>query len=388
MEAGLLVNLSRYAPSEKSAPIENFITEAFAWLLRHDSEVQHCVLELIKSKRTDHDVISFELENELQISTQVNFNGLYPDMQLTSKAHGWTLVFEHKVWSELHHNQLDGYRDYAKQHFSRFALVLITARSSQHQQRPDIALCWHEIAKKINGLGNHDEKQAWLRQEFISLLDAQGLLDITPINPLSLNYYHEVKKVDGQLTSICKAAMNHSWALVSNKTVTFELAKKVRSAWGRIGLEFVSPPSNSTDYLPWEPGLFCGFFIHGDDVNFKEEMRAGPLAAVTLSIDSSLHDKLHHSKHYAALVNELQDKLGQQPIWTLSDRSKVANSNQWHPIIIHCPISHFYKTNLTLDRQEQSFVEQMNQIQQHFADCPSFQLFCNEMKAVNLEPCE
>ncbi len=39
MEDNLLVNLRKYRPRDKSDPLKNFLTEAFAHLLKNSSEV-------------------------------------------------------------------------------------------------------------------------------------------------------------------------------------------------------------------------------------------------------------------------------------------------------------------------------------------------------------
>lgn len=38
MKNNLFSNLSKYAASNTTSPLENFITEAFAWMLQNDSE--------------------------------------------------------------------------------------------------------------------------------------------------------------------------------------------------------------------------------------------------------------------------------------------------------------------------------------------------------------
>jgi hypothetical protein len=208
MYESLLLNISKYAASDKTSPIENFVTEAFAWLLKNDDEARNAILKLVRSKGSKQDIDRSNSSDDFDISTQMNFNGKYPDMVWQDNANAWTLIFEHKVWSELHHNQLNNYREYAETHFPRYELVLITARSTQHRQNPDVALCWYDIAESLRQLKGESEKAAWLRDEFIALLEGNGLLNITPIDPLSLHYYKAAKKIDEQLLNICQEVIN------------------------------------------------------------------------------------------------------------------------------------------------------------------------------------
>ena len=67
----LLVNLRKYRPRENTDPLENFITEAFAWLLRSNREVLQSVFECINNKLQSS--ISAP-DGEVFISTQENFN--------------------------------------------------------------------------------------------------------------------------------------------------------------------------------------------------------------------------------------------------------------------------------------------------------------------------
>ncbi|WP_330130796.1 hypothetical protein [Shewanella xiamenensis] len=50
----LLVNVSKYAASHQNSPIENFITEAFAWLLKHDDAVRKAFSELLAKKAVNY----------------------------------------------------------------------------------------------------------------------------------------------------------------------------------------------------------------------------------------------------------------------------------------------------------------------------------------------
>lgn len=55
----LLTSLRKYHPRENTNPVENFITEAFAWLLRKDDELSHSLINHIAQKLSDTDKVLF-----------------------------------------------------------------------------------------------------------------------------------------------------------------------------------------------------------------------------------------------------------------------------------------------------------------------------------------
>lgn len=143
--------------------------------------------------------------NSERINTQVNFDGKYPDMLWDSTDNISCLIFEHKVWSELHYGQLYNYRQYAEEKLAKsFAIVLITAHSGQHKQNPDLALCWYQVAEAIEKIEEDSEKGQWIRKEFIQLLRSNGLAEFSPLNPLSIAYYYDSKKLINSFMTLPK----------------------------------------------------------------------------------------------------------------------------------------------------------------------------------------
>ncbi|MFA0356845.1 PD-(D/E)XK nuclease family protein [Vibrio breoganii] len=384
MNNSLLVNVSKYASSDKTSPTENFVTEAFAWLLRNDSDVRGVLSRLLKSKGTDKAVPFDRLIESDSFDTQVNFNGKYPDMLWDSLDNEWAIVFEHKVWSELHENQLYNYRKFAEEQLGKeFILVLITAHAGQHRQNPDIALCWHEIAKEIERLDAKSEKSGWIRDEFIQLLKSHGLVDVSPINPLSISYYQEAKKLDKQLTDICLGSQHHKWPISANEIeVGFSLPSKLKIAqWGRIGLNFSTV--NKDDEAGWEPALFFGFIIDGSDHLVDDLLENGPIAAVVLSLAENLQVSIKQDGYYDRLIEELRPKV---PVgWKLSDRTEHGKmANKWHPLIIFKDLSEFFADAKTVSSQYTTYTDQMSAMQTLLQGCESFQVFCNEMRKRSL----
>ena len=383
MTNNLFVSLSQYAPRENTTPTENFITEAFAWLLRNDSEVFQALIKLLQSKLTEDEVLeSFELTDDMHISTQENFGGKFPDMVIQNSTASLksTLVFEHKVWSNLHHNQLDNYRDYMKsQENSNYKLILITALSSQHRQNPDIALCWQDIGRCIQSLKSDSEKTTWIRDEFVKLLEANNLVSISTINPLSIAYYHDAKQIDAQLFQICQ----HSFDLPYHPLIQqnhFQKLDKVRNRWERIGYELSLTKDSVNFQEAWFPAIFMGFIMNPSDHVFQDIMpNNNPIVSFILSIDGTCHP-IQQFPAYEALVTELNEKLLDHPIWKVSDRTRINKHNPWHPLVIYCDLYDFYKNTTSFDSQLNLFQSEMEKLQNTLMKCPSFELLCKTLQ--------
>lgn len=380
----LLVNVSKYASSANHSPVENFITEVFAWLLRSDVSLRSSLLALLKARVGEslgansvaRELVEYQVSDTVAIATQMNFAGVYPDMVWQDHQQLWTLVFEHKVWSELSDQQLAHYRAYAEAHFPQYALILITARRSQHKQNPDIALCWQDIADSINQLPSTDEQQQWLRQEFIALLEHHSLLNDMPINPLSLAYYQDAIKLDQQLANICEAALRHQWPLAA--LPYFELKTKVDKQWGRVGLVFNAPKRNPSLYEAWEPGVFCGFMKDPADHVLHDLLEQGPIAVMIISLDRSLHYGIGQNLCYQQLVSALAKVLPSG--WEISDRTQYAGYNSWHPLVIYAELPPLLQGCKTAELQEIRVIEQLDKLQHLLISLPEFEAFCIDMR--------
>lgn len=92
----LLVHLSKYAPTRTVTPLENFVTEAFAYLLRACASVRDTFLANFCGVKSG--------AYECTISTQRSFpDGSRPDLFISAGEH--RIYIENKVWSDL--NQYD-----------------------------------------------------------------------------------------------------------------------------------------------------------------------------------------------------------------------------------------------------------------------------------------
>ena len=105
MNTDLFTSLRKYRPRDGHDHLENFITEAFAWLLRSDSDFSSYFLNrlfvLLKKQNFEKPAIIPEQSNYFHWKTQQYWAGYYPDM--ICEIDQDVLIFEHKTWkSDLH----------------------------------------------------------------------------------------------------------------------------------------------------------------------------------------------------------------------------------------------------------------------------------------------
>lgn len=372
----LLVNLRKYRPREQADPLENFITEAFAWLLRGSEEVRE---ELLKLMNEHLDVPVPYVNADVVISTQENFRNKFPDMVLRWPE--WLVVFEHKIWSELHDDQLKNYRNYAidtvGEHKHR--IILITAKKKQHKQDPDAALCWEQIYKRFELICESvtDVTVSWAIKDFLELLKAEGLGPSTPINKFSLAHYTDSIALDEQLNNICANTLNEQWPL---KNEGWQANKK-KKCWGRIGIEFNT--SDSSQNPTWEPGVFCGFMVDDSDHQIQDLMGKGLLGAVVLDLSEEAQTKIDDllCDIYNDFVTELTNKIIEYNAgWEVSNRRDPLVHNPWHPLFITKTIESMFDEAHTTDDQESKFFSQISDLQKVLLSCSSFAKLKYELK--------
>ena len=254
MQTSLLSSLRKYSPREKTDPLENFLTEAFAWLLNNHTDFGGYFIDQISSRISIDSIKDGNGEWE----TQCNFDGVFPDMVYTWRNSA--LVFEHKTWSSLHKNQLQNYRDYASENFSESWIVLITANKQQHSQSPDLALCWDEVYQIIKYWISSNESASFIFEDFLGLLKEEGMGPPAPISHESILYYFTAKKLENSVIQLMQRVENSGWIPdVNRNEVSLHVSRKdgkaFKEQWGRVGF----------NYFSWKPALFVGIMLDGKD---------------------------------------------------------------------------------------------------------------------------
>lgn len=174
MENDLFVALRKYRPPDDRDPLENFITDAFAWTLNTYPGFGVFFMQEIISRLDRCDV---EVSENPEWRTQGNFDHKRPDMFCTVSENAF--LFENKAWGNLEPHQLDSYRACADGKFpGKYHLILITGSTNLHDQEPDLALCWYTICDWIESYLKNPEIVAdnhFILRNFLELLKHEGM---------------------------------------------------------------------------------------------------------------------------------------------------------------------------------------------------------------------
>lgn len=367
----LFTRLQKYRPREKSNPIENFVTEAFAWLLRKDVELGVYLIRRI-SERTVGTNKEFSFDGDkVTWSTQENYSGVFPDME--AKWTGMTLVFEHKVWSALHAGQLTNYRDYHEKAGNDYRLILITGHHSQHGQKPDLALCWHEVYAWIDNYidASTTNEFTWVIKDFLQLLKSESLGPIAPISHTAIWHYQEAITLREKLEDLI-GKVHKQQLLVLN-----DYRSEIKTIEGVVGIQFNRINSDDTDVTGWKPGLFVGFVLNGKDHLIDCRMKDGLKMILNISISQKYHDHYFKWPEYIGLIEELEQKtenIGNK--WTFyNHRAEAKPFNQWHPLYLEYPMIELFQGTEIAAEQEVRFKEMAEDALNMLMSCSSFKGF-------------
>lgn len=300
--------------------------------------------------------------------TQENFDGKYPDMVCRFNGENKAIIFEHKTWRPLHENQLANYKDYAKNNFDEYRIVLITATQQQHEQDPDLPLCWSDIYNLISDLENSNDSELLFR-DFQQLLKSEGLGPPAPISHTSIRYHYETKDLKKNISDLIerikgREEQKKKW----KKMIKKDLDIRKRVGWGRIGLEL----------LPWEGSIFIGILVDGKDHKTEPiDLVKGPDFCLIISFDQSLHDFYTEEKSYKKLVEELLPKKVEQlnDGWQFYDHLKdfeAPRKNKYHPIHIRKPMLDVFCGTESCEDQEERFYEAASTLIRLVAEEESF----------------
>lgn len=376
METGLLESLRKYCPREGKDPLENFITEAFAWILNNHGDFSEFFLDDISSKVQ---MLGMEGKN-CEWITQYNFDGVFPDMVCLSNNKA--IVFENKAWSPLHEKQLKNYKDYATKIFENSKVVLITATKYQHAQEPDLALCWSDIYELISVWLDKNSDSPFIFRDFLKLLKSEGMGPPAPISHESILYYYASIDLKQNIGNLIKRVENEDWSKNIKQDFELYVENKRGAAYGEVDGKMGLQLLNS-----WTPGIFIGILLDGNDHCTKPINAAkGPDFCLILDFDDNLHSQYPSNSHYIEFVKIVSKKItdlnnGWEFYHHLSD-NKVKNKkkNKWHPIHIRKPMLDVFVGTMSIEEQANVFYQTANQIIKIVTDEDCFWYLRNDYK--------
>jgi len=365
MRSNLLTSLRKYRPRENSDPLENFITESFAWLLNNYPPFGRFFL----MKVLDRLEWTFDdVPESLDWVTQANFSGVYPDM--ICRAGDSIIIFEHKAWSHLHGNQLNNYREYASKKFGveKYKIVLITGGKFQHDQNPDIALCWHNIFHWV-GEWQKENQTDFIFDDFKELLSREGMGPQSLISHEAILSYFSARDFPRHLSQfIERAEKDIKWkSLVEADHFKISVVNKRGSlygdAWGRIGIKIL-------DGLI--PGLFVGFMLDGRDHRVAPLNSQSPDCSVIFDFSSKYHDIYPTHNLYLSMVKEISEGISSLD-WDFHNHlAEHENPNKHHPIHIRIPIVDLFRETRTSEEQLERFKCEVTKVLGVISSCDNF----------------
>ena len=365
MATGLFEALRRYSPRENRDPLEDFITEGFAWLLNEYSEFGEFFLKYLEEKLKDEGKELNIGNYNCQWRTQENFDGKRPDMVYHFNGENKAIVFEHKTLGrDLDEGQLANYKEYACKNFDEYRIVLITATQQQHEQDPDLALCWSDI---YNLISNWEERgnNELLIKDFQQLLKSVGLGPPAPISHTSIWYYCKYYDVVIDLQKNMHDLRNRVQARAEQKEEWKEMIKKDYNLsiliqrgrkydyYGRIGLEILA-------YDDSQVGIFVGIIVDGEDHRIEPiNPVKGPDFCLIISFYGSLYNFYPKKEAYKKLLAVLQKKVAHlNDGWEFYNHLDDHNEpNKQHPIYIRKPMLDVFCGTESCEDQEQRFYE-------------------------------
>ena len=343
--------------------LEDFITNAFCWLL---SEVPGLGPGFVKFLRDEGCNLPPLVESDLRWVTQTSFwregkHPVRPDMTCTDGEHG--IVFEHKTWSDLSSGQLPKYRKHAPKPFCCSPIVLITAHRGQHQQDPDLALCWSAVYEFLGTWLHQQSGQLAATAEFLvndfrSLLQLRGLGPMEKLDPEGIRHHFAVRKMNQDLKTMLQSVSARDWPGLNG-----ERDLKVKERWGRLGFQLRGKP--------WNPGVFVGVLLDGWDhcVMKPSHPELGPDVSVILDLDKHLQVTRGMPPDCARLATELCSPLSGSR-WEIYphalDEAVIHSSyglhkgpNPWHPLHIRRPVAEVVGDAATGEEQAQRLYEKL-----------------------------
>lgn len=349
-EDSLLVSLRRYRPKAGRDSLENFVTEAFCWLLRASPDMTTSLLEAVNERLPEDRRLSLP-EEAVQWFTQHPLGGTRPDMVATWE--GGFLVFEHKVWAALDDGQVITYRELAREHHPEATrrIVVITANAAQHSREADVCMCWHEIYKLLEQVREAaaDELERARLQDFLALLAHEGLAPPAPISHQALRYYAVTRDLPGQLQKAFASLAKKPWLMPDGYACEFQSMR-----YGRVGLEF----TRTEGKLNWAPGIFLGCVLDGGDHGISHRVADALKLQLILDFNRPVHRAYPQMASYRGLCEDLAAAASGSR-WEFYNHldDRIASHNAYHPLYLETPLLELLRGTLDTDEQQQRLFE-------------------------------
>jgi hypothetical protein len=347
----LFLALKKYTPGPNIDPRENFLTEAFAWLLRQHEGLASDFLQLVLEQRE----LDFSLDPEARPQWLTQSGNAKARLDMVADFGTQAIIFEHKLWTPLGEDQIKKYREYgATRWIGAILVVLITSRRAQFAQNPDVALTWGDVYQCVSAWLEDQTDKPSLVRHFLGLLQSEGLSPPAPISHEAILSYLPAKTVEPRLERLIQEVAQRDWGWFYDRMAWPAQERKplVRGLkWGRMGVDLLDD---------FRPGIFVGAMLDGDEHRVGLSDRAlGPDFSLVLT---------YHTEEGAPSREEFLDsdefvKLKRRLAagacgWDFVDHFlNNLDPNPWHPLHLRKPLLEVMRGTQTFEDQVLAFLK-------------------------------
>lgn len=246
--------LFEFHPRAGHTPKENFLSEAFAYVLATCDAARDAWLSRVLGRPVR--ATQFEV-NTRQSEHDEDFVSVFPDMRIQGVLDDETqfdLYSEHKWNSPCNPGQLRRYLKLASKHGNGSSLVFIGASRCQKKEAEQCdarlkgrAFLWSDVFEVLEPIPAKPDILA----QFLEFMKTHGLSPGTAIQPAVMAAYIQSK---GFLDSLehCANKLNDDfdWDCFPARYLAGD-SRKVKNRWGRVAIEFTTPG--------WKPTITVGF---------------------------------------------------------------------------------------------------------------------------------
>jgi len=364
----LFLALRRFRPGPGRDPLEDFVTEAWAWLLRHHASLAETFIADLRVRARRKGVLLPPLDDQVDWQTQQMTR--HGRLDLVAGDGQRAFVFVQKAWGDVDEGQIARFRAAARDLGpSGNTVVLVTASRRQWSGEADLELTWGDIEAlvdrwRLNELRTPDEEL--LVRDFVALLRHEGLGRPAPLSEESIRSWLPAQSFLDTLVRLTRSlAEPEYWSFVYERfscasgrnEPTLRWERGDQPKWGRCGV----------DVFPlMRPGIFFGVIFDGADHRVRNETRPGMGPDFALIFDYSLLDEMSPSVDRFVgnpAWRRLLDRLARQAngrspgLWWFDDHvTGHPNPNRWHLMSLRRPVLDVMRGTRTFEEQQDAFI--------------------------------
>jgi hypothetical protein len=257
----LFESLFDFYPREGHTPRENFLTEAFAYILKTHPSVSEAWLSKLLDKKIE--AASCQVTTRQTEADQDTDTSIYPDLLLQGQFRGgepFAVYCEHKWDSPCDHKQLRRYRKVAEKKGNHARLVFVGASHNQKsdaeqcfQDKPCSCFLWEDVFIALDALPAKTD----ILREFLGFMNSHGL---SPGPPLTLEWMKAFLESSGFLECLKRLAnrlnTDYRWEeILPRRYFAF---RDVKDSWGSVKISF--------ETKDFKPAIWLGFLYATWDI--------------------------------------------------------------------------------------------------------------------------